>query len=251
MQHHEEFYNLSDDMIVHTNSRIKSEVGKIYPNVDLDDKFLLVINSDLFFPHSDEVSGEIILRSVDKKNDEVLFTQKPVKTKIRKPYWNKYIRKISAQNGNRYCNIGIPYLFDSFEEMTLINEIFIIWRFSAFELMIKYDVSFERIEGINKYFMQCKDMPFESMPDDEQSNKILMGYLNEYDIVLRHQNNTAVTDFFLCREDMSVTDIMPMFKDLFKGFKEFFEPDTVTYYMKADERLIPRKSYFFCDTKSG
>jgi hypothetical protein len=221
-QCYEQLQDNTDSFTKYCKERIDREVKKIYPDVNLEEKYLLVVNADLFFPYNNACVGTVKLIT---ENREITAD----KAKIRTPYWNKSLRKISAQKGRVFCNIGIPFVFDNFDELTKVKRIVIKWGIleTAIFVEVNYNIRFQKIDGRNKYFVYSKDMPLETVcryseEISEHSNNMINDYISEFDASI-------------C--------------------KFVFEDDTVRikadYLHIADIQLEPQGTYHFPNTKSG
>lgn len=164
----------------------KKELIKMYPNEKFENKYILFVKGELFFPFSYEsIEGTIDFIYKDAINN--------FKTKIRTPYPNKMIKVISMMNGRSGCNYGIPILYNSFEELQELKNIQIKWKIyltnadkkeEVLYVHVLYNLKFEYEKGKRIYSILSKDYVL----NDYKNSEMLQDYIDEFQkvMIIRH-----------------------------------------------------------------
>jgi hypothetical protein len=79
---------------------------------NIKEKILLTVESRLFFPFANKINGKVMIWN-DKFNWNERWEGKGREYKIRTPLPNKALSVISAKNGRKCCNLGVPFYFVS------------------------------------------------------------------------------------------------------------------------------------------
>jgi len=243
-------HKLSEGVKQSCKERIEREVRKIYPDEKIDSKYLLVVNADLYFPYRNECMGNLTLVT---ENGEIAAP----KTKINTPYWNKGIRKISAVKGRGTCYIGVPFLFENYDELAKVKQIRIDWDIPgeiSFAMKIEYNISFRKVDGLNKYFVYSKDMPIESVvrldepleEKDENSLKMLLDYLREFDDLLVRYTSKDGEEATAVIKNSEYGLVFPSVTDIHSA-----DVRKSLYQFSAVVELEPQETCYFPDTKNG
>lgn len=160
---------------------------KMYPNKNTTDNYILYIESELWFPYlTENIKANI---NFIYKDDIKIY-----KTKLRTPYPNKTITTISMINGRKVCDLGLPILFNSYEDLKKLKNILIKWEIDVinsedikekFYIQILYNVDFKYVEGKKIYSLYSKD----SLPQCYENNDLLIKYIEEFDKVILIKNS--------------------------------------------------------------
>lgn len=182
-------YSMSEGVIEHYKEVEKHYIEKMYPGVNIDDKYVLFLKAELWFPFDyEEIDASVIF---NYKNEHKTYPYK-----IRTPYPNKNIKQASMVNGRKVCDCGIPVLFDTYEELCELTSVDITWRISAFDsdddlnviyVRVHYDLEFTYEEGKRIYGLYSKDNTLDSfsvMEGKDYYEKSVSNYLNEFDVIL-------------------------------------------------------------------
>lgn len=178
--------------------KMDEALNKMYPNIEMGNKYILFILGELWFPYlSNYISADIdfVYKDGSIKN---------YKSKLRTPYPNKNIRMISMTNGRKVCDLGIPIVFDTYEELNSLKTILIRWEIEAstktkdvigkYYVQVLYDVNFKHIEGKKRYVIHSKDSVLETYRDMDMDNEMknedntmtrLNSYLDNFNQVIR------------------------------------------------------------------
>ena len=164
-------------------------LSRLYENKLSGNKYVLWIIPDLFFKYQCDFLGGYI-----EINGEVVKFQ----YKARKPYPNKNIYQISLRNGRRLA-LGIPLVFDSFEELGKIKQVLIKWviRYPEVDsegersqnvsiINVNYNVSFSKDSKKKVYTLHSYERVIPHLIDinsQEELNK-LVTYANEFDTIV-------------------------------------------------------------------
>lgn len=176
----------------------REELLKIYPNERLMNKYILLVQSELWLPYiSEKISG--IVEFLYEDGEEV----KTYKTKLRNPYPNKMYTVLSRVNGNKVCKLGIPVVFNSFTEISKLIAVVIMWeidlinnnnKLEKYYIHVVYNVHFKYEPNTNVYSIHSVDTILRSCEEnytDKRSN-----YLQEFDTVLFISRKDS-RDFFV------------------------------------------------------
>ncbi|MDD3224608.1 MAG: hypothetical protein PHX70_07885 [Clostridium sp.] len=135
------------------------ELIKMYPDINLQDKYILFIQSELWYPYlTKEICGNIKLIYENNIRE--------YKTKIIRPYPNKSIRVISMVNGRKVCSLGLPIVFDSYEDLKKVKSILIKWKIEIQNadnikekhyVQVLYNVDFKYVENKKIYSVYSQD----------------------------------------------------------------------------------------------
>jgi hypothetical protein len=136
--------HFEQDYIENRKENMNESIEKFYGNTDFKDKFILILNADFYLRNFIPDTGSFKFFG---KNNEIIIDSNNIKTKIRSPYPNKNIHQISARIGNKCCNFGVPFLFETFEEIQQIKRVVIDWRYAqplcSEHLSICTEINFE------------------------------------------------------------------------------------------------------------
>ncbi|MDQ0361544.1 hypothetical protein [Breznakia pachnodae] len=153
-----------NDYIPQRRSLNTEELKRVFPDYRKDDYVLWII-MDLFVCHAiEEVKGQVIIET--SKGDQIIpFDDNQI---VKKPYINKRIWQIAAKQG-RKKTIGIPIVFNSFEEMSDVTKVFVRWdceylsymcdepfNFSLSVCIAEYELSFTKNENDRIYALYSK-----------------------------------------------------------------------------------------------
>lgn len=225
----------------------QKELIKMYPTENFENKYILFVKGELYFPFSYEsIEGSIdFIYKDDIKN---------FKTKIRTPYPNKHLKVISMMNGRSGCNYGIPILYNSYEELQELKSVQIKWKIhltnadkreETLYLHVLYNLKFEYEEGKRIYSIFSKD----NVLYDNKDTDMLQKYVEEFEKVMIIKDCGEV-DFNIQyiygveKEDEIIQEegFVTIMENL--GMKEFL--DVVTNHKKitifsyfAEENIIP------------
>ena len=108
---------------------------KMYPNINYNEKYILWINLKLFWEYlADSIEIEIEIDGIENFNSmgESVSNQGLLKHSNhpvpRHLVPNQKYSTACMKNGRKRCDAGIVLYFDSFEELSRVNEITITWH---------------------------------------------------------------------------------------------------------------------------
>lgn len=178
-------------------------VKSMYPVQDITNKYILFVICDFYFCSSYKVlEGEI--KFIYDEQEEAF---QDIKQSIRKPYLNKGIYQVSMQHNEKLSNLGIPILFDTFEELKKLKAIEVTWKveydalgFNQQEIIetisvvnIRCDLRYEKSEKEKIYTVRCKDYIAHEMDE-----VIAYEYFQEFDNIMFIRNeNKGEDDYFM------------------------------------------------------
>lgn len=177
-------YEFSEELKIRYLEVERNELNKMYSNKNWEDKYILFLQFELYHPfYFDEMKAELKVH-LSEEIKEFPF-------KIRTPYPNKNIYQISMKNGRRFCNLGIPLFFDTFEGLSEVKQIEANWLLKdkseehecATVIKILYDVNFIKHQDKKVYCIHSKDMVYETMKAYENKN-VVEKYINEFKEVI-------------------------------------------------------------------
>ena len=168
-----------------------------YLGVDYQDKAILNIRANLWFPINGKISGKMMYYLKDETEPYIIEN-----TFIDRSYPNKNIACISKRFGRRKTKKGIPIVFDSVDKLHEIVRIEIIWEISDFneKVVVDYPVKFEKPQQDGIYSLWTYDKPL-SIDNYKSGLKIIDGRLE-------NDSNMSVYDdfyFMVLRNDSIVT----------------------------------------------
>ena len=221
-------------------------LSKMYPDASLENKYVLFIVFDLCWQYSyQDITGIIKIHTHDGK------ISMP-NVKVRNIYPSSNIFTCCLKVSKSACNMGVPLIFDSFEEMSNIKKLECRWEIDAGDadayFQIVYDVSFEWKYGNRIYVIKSSEVDVEYLRTNEASKSIYQGKrkFEEYEKVLHIRNypedekisSTVIRDK---HGHMSKDEIKSIFhgnvsKEVYKEHPE--RKFSIDYYY-ANERLIP------------
>ena len=152
--------------------REQGSLKKMYPNEDISDKYILFVESELWFPYL----KEDIQANIDFIYEDDI---KKYKSKLRTPYPNKAITTISMVNGRKVCDLGLPIIFDSYEDLSKLKTILIKWELDITNddftekcyIQILYNISFKYVENNKIYSIFSKDTLPQCYEDEDMCNR--------------------------------------------------------------------------------
>lgn len=171
---------------------------KMYPGIDCKDKYILWIVPTFYCPILSE-SIECTVNLISTQGETVKETPK---TRLRKPFPNKNYDALSMTNGRRISQLGIPFVFDSFEELSLVDKIKITWDckhriyesedvFDTYNnvMSAEYVVDFikDGTDANRLYFVCTKDVIVHFL-DDMENSPLFEDYLSQFESVVLIQN---------------------------------------------------------------
>lgn len=178
-------YSISNSVITHYEESEKDCLNKMYPTIDIKNKYILFLQLELWYPfEADEINVEVLI------NEEIKYLPK---YKIRTPYPNKNIRQISMVNKKRVCDYGMPLIFNSYNELCDLSTIDINWSIKSKTInnedelilvKIQYKVDYIYEENKRIYVLHSKDNSLDSfivMEGKDYYEKTVSNYIKEYD----------------------------------------------------------------------
>ena len=171
--------NVSDKYKEYSREEFLSDLKRLYPTENFEDKYILLIQNSMYVPYSDvEVNVDIIVKfkygSIKEISD----------FKIRTPYPNRLIYRIDRKNGRKLCDFGLPLFFDTFEEISAISSIVVKWKFlvknkkKGYYLNLRYNLDIKHDDSYKIYSL-CDKNWFKVLPVDE----MLINMIDNFDTV--------------------------------------------------------------------
>ncbi len=233
-----------------TEQYLSEILSEIYPNSTNQNKVLL-IHPRFYSPYYfDSISCQIKLYK-GNGNGEIVQN-----VKIHKPYSNKKISLAALQYSRKYCDFGVPILFDTFEELQEITKVVIQWTLNdvyenittTIYTTIDYGVSFENStdENCNVYLINSRDQLITVTDEDVEDDKIdrLNEYLDEFDrVAISSSSNKGTADIgassFICLrpdEDLNEDefDLASLKTEMSFGMETFIK----SFEIKENEQIM-------------
>lgn len=225
------------------------EIQKMYPDLDIKNKYILFIQSELWFPY-EYVSIDADIKLIHNNYESTHPFE------VRTPYPNKSVFLISMKNKKRFCNLGIPIVFDTIEKLDNLKSIKIFWNIKAeadngeiinFALDIQYDIAFEKVPGSHVYGIHTYDTPLNSygyINDADYKKYGFDRYLEQFDSVIMVESIKDEMNFefeiqALKGEDLNEKELNKLFFDNW-GTKIIANKEKYYIYKyKSDEKLYP------------
>lgn len=173
----------------------KETLNKMYPSVNISDKYILFLDLRLFWNY-EYTNIEVDIAPFI----EDYLTFNVPKYRIRQPFPNKRIHTPTMVNGKKVSNLGIPLIFNSFEELNNIREIQIRWHitmektdyyvFDRIKLVVqKPQNDRERIYGIYSYIIPSHFLTYVYPEESDLQRK-----LEQYSLLLawKHKDELNV-----------------------------------------------------------
>lgn len=226
------------------------ELERMYPNVDIEGKYMLFIQATFYFPYvSEKIDGHIEFVYED---DEIINYA----SKCRNPYSNKAITLISKKNKQRLSKYSIPLIFDTFEDLNKLKRILIKWKINASTdnndkikvfAVIEYKLKFHKINGKNVYSIKSSDCIIESYM---LSNNHLEKYMEEFQkilIIQNESNNNLKVDYIkgddnITKNELEELGFITIMKCMdMKNFIDIVPQNKMfrAYYCYSEETLEP------------
>ncbi|MDD2269179.1 MAG: hypothetical protein PHE94_01840 [Eubacteriales bacterium] len=239
-------YELAKGSIPYAIEQDKMTLSKIYPDARFEGKYVLFIVFDLCWQYSyQDITGIIKIQTHEGK------ISMP-NVKVRNIYPSGNIFTCCLKVSKLVCDMGVPLIFDSFEDLSNINRLECRWEIDAGDadayFQVEYDVSFEWKYGNRIYVIKSSEVDVEYLRTNEAIKSIYQGKrkFEEYEKVLHIRNHPEDEKILstVIRDKhglMSKDEI----KSIFCGnvskeeYKEHPERKFSVDYFYAKERLIP------------
>ena len=245
-------YDVSEGVMAYLKGKEEKALSAMYPGAILEGKYILYIASELWYPYSSEkIEGTIRIICDDGSAIEAPY-------KIRTPYPNKKIYQASMKKNRHYSDLGIPLVFDGFQELSNIKQVLINWRIDGFYndgepyklyVRVKYNLSFEERENQYIYSLKSKDSPitaFNIMKDEKYRDIRLKEYIQEFDelaeVIFNKGNLKYVNRTGGVFQEEMMGEMLAVFVDIM-GLPEFMEnlggKDFTASYCEKTATLVP------------
>ena len=193
------FYEMcSPEVIKRTKQEDEQTLGKMYPDQDWRNKYVLFVQFDLYWPYAynsiQAYIGVTMGKVFEEPTGDALWDNMhgsyyvPPHI-IRKPYPNKRIHSVCMKNGKRVSNLGIPVLFDTSEELREVCEVTCRWKIRSddvdYDCHVIQHISFAENADENRriYGVGTKERPLMEMAEDNFSMNTAFKQLQDYDAV--------------------------------------------------------------------
>jgi len=97
-------------------------------------------------------------------------------------------------NGRKVCDLGLPIIFDSYEDLSKLKSVLIKWELDIVNndnilekcyIQILYDITFKYVENNRIYSLYSKD----TLPQCYKDKKLAIKYLDEFDKTIYIKNS--------------------------------------------------------------
>ena len=240
--------NLMEGSIPYAIKEDRITLSKMYPDTDLDDKYVLFLAFDLCWQYLyQEITAEINITT--HGNGSIT-----PKIKARKIYPNKDYFTCCMKKGNKLCDTGVPLIFDNYEELAKISRLECRWKISTDEMdvyfQIHYDVGFEKEDGKRVYVIRSREVDISYLFSEKAKGGIFKSTekLEEYDKVILIVNNLTnksfscktIIDKVETQKEHAIDSISVIFDNI--SLKDYInDTDRMFHinYFYADETLRP------------
>lgn len=197
---------------------------KMYKEKFHQDKTILWVLPTFYFPFKhDRIIATIKLLdcnghmlkacSNQKKKSGRAIDTNHLSGRLRKPYPNKGYHALSMRNGQSICESGIPFLFDSFDEINKIRTIKIAWSIiypsknnacetqtHRCDIHTQYNINFKPSNDKLHYTMHTCDI----RPFDVAQNNMFKNYFDEFENItlITLEGDETNDESILCKETL-------------------------------------------------
>ncbi|MBS5926145.1 MAG: hypothetical protein ACLS2V_12660 [Clostridium paraputrificum] len=223
------------------------ELEKMYPGVRAE-KYILFVQAKLWLPFENQnIDGNVLFI-----NQKETFS---VDTKVRTPFPNKTVSILSMKRGRKVCNLGVPLIFDSYEDLNKLKSVVITWKVSLINennveevnyIQIKYNLDIIYSIDKNVYSISSYDSIIEAFKENDKSDI----FMNKYDEIIILSREMGSMDFdyeYLTEDNISFEDkerkVLSLIADniTIKDYISILEEDkkVMLYSYEKDIVLIP------------
>lgn len=222
--------------------RDRQMLNKMYEDIELENKYVLFLVFDLCWQYSHrKITGTLKIHTHEGK------IELP-KVKVRHIYPNKDYFTCCLQKGKTICDMGVPLLFDSFQELSNIKQIECRWEIKTEEMdvyfQVIYDVEFDRKQGRRIYALNSREADIRYLCSKDSKDSTFRGIrkFDEYERVVHIRNSPEKEKFaFKIVKDaqglMSQNDVKTLVFDNVSKWEYKENPDkifSIDYYYSKE-----------------